>query len=684
MVRIDIGTSGVDIDPRSLPDSLSSKPPPRGRTPIGDSGFYRTPDVIDPRDCANYPDSPWCGGNPISKKIIDIDIGVDIHACGVDIDVRGTLGFTKLPTHGVSYRRPGECRNEPPPPPPPDYSNIPKRSDKSTSSGFGGNKRGISDATNVYALIGVSSFGWDYFSDGCPTDNDPNVLIPDGGYTSGGTLRCPYLGETHKDFSGFTNETEIVVKYTLSNLFTNYIEVDCPTPWNPDGKANKYSGSSYEISQIEEKWNRRDAAGSYVDVSLVNFKVWRKRYVSNGAVERVINSPEDAPPPYETYTEGYFVASKIHLIFGRYGLIKSVFSQQFDLEPEDPNFKGAGQFYHRELMDVVDPNNCPDLNPYRRNPPSPPRPEKECCMQCCTPASSPNNNNLDLKEVLTILRRLDKNVGVFPTKVTIFDADENKEEAQAQVLDIASISQGIARIIEQQQKIAKIIGIDTFPLTVPASMIERVDNNVVDIVFDWFTPDEIKINNVMSFQVYVLKYLSGVLGHWQQKIHIEDTDAVKEGNQSKDIVLMDIATTLNNLTVLGTGNHKALGLITDVVVKIITEICNAKLDIAKTKLIVRDIQQFLDYTSRELSIDVPLSINIPDLKEINITGDESAEEKQRLEVEKKAQEALKNDLSKYLQPGYCKVVYEDWDGNKSLSDYFIHLATLISTARGAG
>jgi hypothetical protein len=322
-------------------------------------------------------------------------------------------------------------------------------------------------------------------------------------------------------------------------------------------------------------------------------------------------------------------------------------------------------------------------NPHRENPGPPPPKKRECCMQCCSPASQ-NNNNQDLKEVLAILRRLDKNVGVFPTKVTIFDADETKEEAQPQTLDIASISQGVARIIERVEKLSKIIGIDTFPLTVPASMIERVDNNVVDIVFDWFTPDEIKINNVMSFQVYVLKYLSGVLGHWQQKIHIEDTDAVKEGNQSKDIVLMDIATTLNNLTVLGTGNHKALGLITDVVVKIITEVCNAKLDVAKTKLIVRDIQQFLDYTSRELSIDVPLSINIPDLKEINITGDESAEEKQRLEAEKKAQEALKNDLSKYLQPGHCKVVYEDWDGNKSLSDYFIHLATLISTARGAG
>jgi 23S rRNA U2552 (ribose-2'-O)-methylase RlmE/FtsJ len=305
-------------------------------------------------------------------------------------------------------------------------------------------------------------------------------------------------------------------------------------------------------------------------------------------------------------------------------------------------------------------------------------------MQCCSPSqfAPQQNNDALLRQILKNTEDIKKALGVFPVNVTIFDANEDKEEAQSQTIQIGSVSQGISRSIERIEKISKIIGIDVFPLKLPASLIEKVDSNVMDIVFDWFTPDEIRVNNVMSLLVYTLKYLDGVIGKWQQKIHIEDADAVKEGKQPKDVVLPDIANTLREITSVSTANHKALGLITDVCVKIITEVCNAKLDVAKTKLIVRDIQQFLSYTSRELAIEVPLSINIPDLQEVTITGNESEEERKVLEAQKKQMDALKNDLSKYLQPGTCKVVYEDWDGNKSLTDYFLHLATLMATARG--
>lgn len=81
---------------------------PETLQPIGDSGFYRTPDVVDPDDCYNYPDSPICGGNPFSSNIANLSIQPSIDSVGrTSLTISPTLLFFKLPSFTIMYAPPG-------------------------------------------------------------------------------------------------------------------------------------------------------------------------------------------------------------------------------------------------------------------------------------------------------------------------------------------------------------------------------------------------------------------------------------------------------------------------------------------------------------------------------------------------------------------------------------------------
>ncbi len=88
---------------------------PGGMVPIGNSGWYVTPEEpASPTDCARYPDSPFCGGIPLSFKPIDIGLNIVIDQCNLGIRLNPVIAFIKLPPIAIAYRKP-ECRIPPPP-----------------------------------------------------------------------------------------------------------------------------------------------------------------------------------------------------------------------------------------------------------------------------------------------------------------------------------------------------------------------------------------------------------------------------------------------------------------------------------------------------------------------------------------------------------------------------------------
>lgn len=91
----------------------------RGLVPIGDSGLYVTPSTpADPTDCARYPDSPYCGGNPLSLRPIGLDAQILRTGCDFGVQINPVLGFVRLPPVAIAYRSP-ECRKKAKYAPPP-------------------------------------------------------------------------------------------------------------------------------------------------------------------------------------------------------------------------------------------------------------------------------------------------------------------------------------------------------------------------------------------------------------------------------------------------------------------------------------------------------------------------------------------------------------------------------------
>lgn len=478
---------------------------PEGRLPVG-NGWYRTPDVIDPQDCTNNPDSPWCGGNPLSRDPVGIDVGVDVHPCGFDVDVQGTLGYTKLPVHGFSWRKEGECRDEPPPPPPPDLSNFPAAQKSSESKGFDGKSttgEDVDQDENVFAAITYHSLGYDRSNGTCL--NDPDQVIVGGSLSIGVKLRCPMQGEKHKDYSGFEKITEIVFesesfgiirKYDQEKMCVGFDGIERPTP--------VYTGGSYETRGRQMcRWNKLDPQGELKEISTINFKVRRIYYPTNKSLQQIVNNDIDAPPPYEqVYFAGLNNNVGTDLVYGRYGFIKQYFSRVIDLSDvgEDP-LEGEGRFLLTTCFGILIPGSCNGSQPYKKNPPPPKDDDedKECCMTCCSQSNQKQDQNNDL----------------------------------------------LKKILKKVENIEKRTGCSEFPAKLPASL--RVETNWLSSVLP---PPQVTIENIPQLEVHIFKLFEEIFGEWDLNIQIKDTDPATPGDQQKGLKVPAISEAFGE--VLGT------------------------------------------------------------------------------------------------------------------------------------
>jgi hypothetical protein len=269
-----------------------------------------------------------------------------------------------------------------------------------------------------------------------------------------------------------------------------------------------------------------------------------------------------------------------------------------------------------------------------------------------------------LQKILKEAQAINKSVGSFPVNATIFDQNENEQEAQTTSIQIGSVSQSVSRVIERIEKISKIIGIDALPLTVPDSICDPVNDGILENIWDAITPDATRrITNLFEWNVWMLEQFSAVMGHWQMEIQVEsEKPKATEGEEQpptpapKKIVIPDIRSCLKELLMLNIQQYKIQGLILDVALKDLTETASTKKEVVATQLNLKEIVDFLDYQTDQDSVDVPMQISVP--------GQDLSNEDQ-------------NDLKKFLEPTNIPVRYEKWNGKKSLSDLFIHLATLI-------
>jgi hypothetical protein len=626
------------------------KSPPEGLIPIG-GGIYITPKgPADPRDCDRYPDSPYCGGNPFSAAPVALEPDIGFDECGGYFSVTPVLGFTRMPVATIAHRKDTpECRREPEPPPelppptPGEFRFIPPPVDVKDEDNvfiFMAYDRVRTTSTLQHPECVKAGFApvltqvytytakWlDYFCPGVPTQKSGMPFFPE---VSGiGTAQNSLTNLANVRVGGrecvVDRGPDIVDRGTSSmgfnagGLFYRYF-VDA------DSKVGYYYNSSNQITMI--------------DSSL-----------------RVVGEIQEYQP---------FNGDSYLIVKGNWKLIK----QRYSRGTAEQNVVST---CHCDLVVKV---GCGHYNPHEKNPPPPLPKKRNCCVTCCT---NPNTDRRDQTQdaILALVRKINDKVGNFPANVTVFDSDENKQEAQSQSVSLGSVSQAMVRAIERIEKVSKIIGIDALPLTVPDSICDPVENNLVGAIWDFVTGDDNtrKINNLFEYHVWFLEQFSAVLGHWQMDLEVQDTDVLKSGNQglpgpdgqpqppppNKKIVLPDVRTALKEQMLLQIGTYKTLGLVLDVVIKDLTQDCATYKEVIAVQQNLKEMIDFLDYPTDEKYVDVTTQITVP--------GVDVSQEQQ-------------NDLGKYLQPGITKVRYQSWTGYKSLSDLFTHLATLSGRGKG--
>jgi len=91
-------------------------PPQPGLVPIGDTGFYATPNTpADPTDCSRYPSSFFCGGG-LRLRPNSITVSPVLDNCNIGVALGGSLAFIGIPSFQIVYRFP-DCRATPDPTP---------------------------------------------------------------------------------------------------------------------------------------------------------------------------------------------------------------------------------------------------------------------------------------------------------------------------------------------------------------------------------------------------------------------------------------------------------------------------------------------------------------------------------------------------------------------------------------
>lgn len=391
MVAIGLSTKGIEFDWKEGGNPI--KEPPKGLEPAGDSGWYHSPEVVDPRDCRFYPDSPWCGGNPIDPSFgVQVEINVD--NCGFTFTESGSA-LIKTPQFTQTYRYPGACRREyekppdvvPPPPMPGDFSRPP---DTPIPQGFGADE---------YVAVAITEHAYGYERRWRVNEGAYAVSTYELSWLSG-NVQCPsnYL------FNGSPYSNYGALQPASSSVdFTYQYSNNPDSLWTAAYGTTPTSGGSSSITYAIDS-----RQGNAIDYSTTP-------PTQNNFKKAVHNPNSQGAELYE----------------GRFGdIFKTSSIPTYYYESTNEGTDSLGRRYQNEIIDikVYSIAYCIRKKDNFRNPPSlPPEPRNCDCMQCCVSSpqtQSQQNNDELLRQILAECKKANQRIGsdlfpaTFPARLT--------------------------------------------------------------------------------------------------------------------------------------------------------------------------------------------------------------------------------------------------------------------------
>lgn len=463
--------------------------PPDGQIPLGDSGIYTSPNLqhnqpVSPFNCEEYPDSPYCGGNPWSKIPAGFEPEWGINECGVWVQITPVLGFTKLPPVSAGYRLPGKCREGEKPPqrqPEPEDTSRPVKPLKFPKT--------IDPNVNVFLVL-VRKYKYTFLV----TQHDPDNF---------GRIPPPVseLLISNHDVVDTLYPTEVLTESYFpargTGLFTQVPGIGRGTVrestmvvtkgYQPDPNS---TANIPPLVQTQTVRNTVKQCTGWITSDHQRPQVPNvKRYLSRPLTGDyfIINCSES----------GFINLSASVVIFGKINEIKKdwegyVFDGGFRFTKGVNGAVNDGFYIDKEEWEIGYISQ-PDSNKYP--PPPDQKRKRHCCMQCCTDNQKSNKQDQDLSEIKKMLKEIKKRLGT-----------------------------------------------DEYPVKMPASL--NADYNDSGQRSEPGTVTEENLTGVLG---RFIRYFDGVMGELGVCFKVADADPSKEGDQPKFITAPNISELLSEI-----------------------------------------------------------------------------------------------------------------------------------------
>lgn len=290
-------------------------------------------------------------------------------------------------------------------------------------------------------------------------------------------------------------------------------------------------------------------------------------------------------------------------------------------------------------------NSCDNLPPPAENPWKPPPPPPMTC-NCC-----PNIQQND-----ELLRLILKRIGE-PKTVNIFDEDMEREGEQKANKPQETLFNAAKLNTDRIEIVNRLLGISNYPIEVPETMLVPHKEGFFESVFDFLDGNKTKkLNSLTEFLAWQVEQDSAVLGQFHQVLEFEE-DFDGDGNaRTEKVVLPNVAETLKELMLLIIQLANNDGLKTGMLMNILAEVSNCKVQLFKTMQTIIDIQDYLDYPTKTRTEQVDLLCNL------KLTDDLL-------------------DFKDFMNNSRVPVTYEDWTGEASLHDNMLDLLQMAAMLR---
>jgi hypothetical protein len=153
-------------------------------------------------------------------------------------------------------------------------------------------------------------------------------------------------------------------------------------------------------------------------------------------------------------------------------------------------------------------------------------------------------------------------------------------------------------IMEMLELLHKRIGCDSYPMTLPGSLVQENDEDVITL------------ESQAEVSAYLISNIDAVTGQYPIEIEIEDSDPTKEGNQRQTIKLPNQAETLAELFGLVFKTENTLDLLIEIVMKMIPELISVKNAAITAQSYAKANASYLGYQGNIDGQKVPCNFNV--------------------------------------------------------------------------